>query len=113
MKRLFEVEVERIDRYTIEIDDEVMDEKFMERFNETFYEFDDLGRHAEHIAQLRARFHNDSIYGGNYEGYGDIAMRGMIKEGSTFPFPAINIIKADEDNEVETSWREVTKEDSK
>lgn len=107
MKRRFKVTVERSDEYVIELDDEVMNDEWLENFRNEMYEFDDLEEHAEHIAQARARFNNGFIYGGNIEGYGDIAKRGCIHPNSSFPFPAVNIIEADEDNEVETFVREI------
>lgn len=107
MTRKFKVTVERTDEYIIEIDETVMTEGWMEDFRNSFYSFDTLEEHAEHIAQLRARFHHTSFYGGFMEGYGDIALEGEVKHGSTAPFPAVNIVKADEDNIIDIDVDEI------
>ena len=107
MKRTFEAEVTRVDRYTIEIDESVMNEEWMEEFRNVFYNFDDIEEHVDHIAQYRARFNNDSFYGGSIEGYGEIALHGVVKKDAPFPFPAVNIKKADEDNDIDVTVWEV------
>lgn len=61
----YKCEVERFDRYVVEFDEEVCNEKWMEDFRSVFYDFYDLSEHAEHIAQYRARFGRGFI-----EGYG-------------------------------------------
>ncbi|WP_144482078.1 hypothetical protein [Bacillus pumilus] len=58
-------DVERQDRYTIEFDENVLNEEWMQNFRETFYDFTTLTEHAEHIAQFRARNGTQFI-----EGYG-------------------------------------------
>lgn len=70
MKR-FECEVTRRDTYTIEIDETIMDEEWMEHYSRYFYEYNSLEEHAENIAQARARFQNDFI-----EGYGTPLVNG-------------------------------------
>lgn len=61
----YKCEVERIDRYVVEFDESVINEEWMEDFRQVFFDFYDLEEHAEHIAQMRARFGNGFI-----EGYG-------------------------------------------
>lgn len=61
----YNCEVERVDKYVIEFDETVCNEQWMEDFRSVFYGFYDLDEHAEHIAQLRARFGS-----GFMEGYG-------------------------------------------
>lgn len=39
----------------VELDESKFDDKFMEEFRASFYEFDDIIEHVEHIAQLQAR----------------------------------------------------------
>lgn len=107
MIRKFEVEVVRTDKSVIEIDDGVLNEEWMENFRQFMYEFDTLEAHVEHIAQFRARFNNGSFYGGFPEGYGEIALRGKIRQDTKWPFPAINIAEADEDNNIEVSVVEI------
>lgn len=106
MIKKFEVEVERVDRYTIEVDTDIVTEEWMEKFRQNHYEFDDIEAHAAHIAQLRARFANGNIYGVNADGYGDIPLYGEVNPKSSHPFLGINIVKAEEDQEVETNVRE-------
>ncbi|APJ11131.1 hypothetical protein [Bacillus safensis] len=57
--------VERHDQYTIELDENVLNEEWMQNFRETFYDFTTLTEHAEHIARTR------SILGSAFiDGYG-------------------------------------------
>ncbi|MFJ7663709.1 hypothetical protein ACIQXW_15155 [Lysinibacillus sp. NPDC097162] len=107
MKRKFEVEVVRTDRYVIELDESVMNDSWMEDFYHHMYEFESLAKHAEHIAQYRARFNNGSYYGGFIEGYGEIALEGKVKQDASWHFPAVNIVKADEDNDIEVDVTEI------
>ncbi|MFP7199725.1 hypothetical protein SFC08_02010 [Lysinibacillus halotolerans] len=107
MIRKFKVEVVRTDKYTIEIDDEVLNDEWMENFKQFMYDFDTLEEHVIHIAQYRARFDNGSFYGGHPEGYGEIAIKGKIRQDTKWPFPAINIAEADEDNEIEVDVKEI------
>jgi hypothetical protein len=71
MKR-FKCEVTRVDEYIIEIDENVINQEYMDDWKKQFYKFDTLKEHAEHIAQLRARFPDDSFI----EGYGKIKVNG-------------------------------------
>ncbi|MGM7680781.1 hypothetical protein ACSVDA_01375 [Cytobacillus sp. Hm23] len=59
----FECEVTRIDQSTVELDETVLDEEWMEHFREHFYNFHTLEEHVEHIAQFRARFGSKFIEG--------------------------------------------------
>ncbi|WDA37827.1 hypothetical protein [Sphingobium sp. YC-XJ3] len=49
----FKVIVEQ--EVTVELDETKFDEAFMQEFRESFFSFDSLDEHAEHIAQLVAR----------------------------------------------------------
>lgn len=109
MIKKFEVEVARKDIYIIEIDDSVIDEKWMEEFRNVFYDFDDLEDHARHIAQVRARFNNGRLDAGDIEGYGV-----PLLDGRKSPFaddrliqPAINIRVISEDNNIEIDTNEI------
>ena len=106
-KQKFEVEVMRTDRYVIELDTEIMNEEWMEEFRQYMYHFDNLKEHADHIAQFRARFNNDNPYGGFQEGYGDLASFGKVNPNSKHPFPAVNFVKLDEDNDIEVFVNEL------
>lgn len=61
----FKCKVTREDEYEIEIDENIIDEEWMEQFREYMYDFTTHEEHAEQIAQLRARFGGDFM-----EGYG-------------------------------------------
>lgn len=39
----------------VELDESKFDDKFMEEFRASFYQFDNITEHVEHIAQLQAR----------------------------------------------------------
>lgn len=63
----------------VELDEAKFDETFMEEFRASFYQFDDIQEHAEHIGQLTAR---GIIEIGDYspefiEGYGLSGVMGI------------------------------------
>lgn len=104
----FKCTVTRIDEYEIEIDETVIDKKYMEDFRSVFYPFFDLEEHAEHLAQVSARFGS----GGFIEGYGMVKRNGEI----SYPYNTkeyegkvnkedipinIKVISEDDDCEVE------------
>ena len=68
MKHKFSVYVNQL--VEVEIDDEVINDEFINGFKEYMYEFDSLRDHAEHLAQLEAR----GLIGldGFVEGYGTL-----------------------------------------
>lgn len=102
MIKRFEVEVVRTDKYIIEIDEDVIDEKWMEEFRGFFYDFHTLEEHAKHIAQYRARFGNFNA--GFIEGYGTPLLNGKkswSKKNEKAHQPAINIQVVSEDNDIE------------
>lgn len=100
MIRKFRCEVTRVDEYEIELDDEVLNEEFLNEFSKYFYEFDTLEEHAEYIAEFRARFGERFI-----EGYGSPLVNGKKPyfEQEKYVNKAINIkvISEDDDCEVE------------
>lgn len=58
-------------QFTVNLDDEKFDEQFMGEFRESFFSFDTLAEHAEHIAQLQARGFIDLTFRPTFiEGYG-------------------------------------------
>lgn len=61
----FRCRVEREDKYIVEFDESVINEKWMEDFRKVMYDYYTLEEHAQHIAQFRARFGERFI-----EGYG-------------------------------------------
>lgn len=70
MKRTFEVSVTQV--FEITLDEDKMDEKFMEEFRESFFPYFSLEDHAKHIAQLLARGIYYGFNGEFWEGYGKI-----------------------------------------
>jgi hypothetical protein len=65
----------------VELDETKFDEAFMEEFRESFYQFDTIEEHAEHLAQLHARgiVELDSFSGEFIEGHGpskDMGIKG-------------------------------------
>lgn len=65
---------------TIEVtlDEAKFDEAFMAEFRESFFDFDTLEEHAEHIAQLYARgLWEDSLGNRFIEGYGEAPDMGI------------------------------------
>lgn len=65
----FTVEVRQI--VNVDLDESKFDEAFLEEFRESFYQFDTLADHAEHIAQLEARGLTSLEFSPTFiEGYG-------------------------------------------
>lgn len=104
MIRKFQVEVVRTDKYVVEIDDEVLNEKWMADFSQVFYDFYELEEHAKHIAQFRARYNNCRMDAGHIEGYGLPYLNGqksIFEKNESMHQPAINIQVLSEDEEIE------------
>lgn len=104
MKR-FKTTVTRTDEYIIEIDETIFDEKTMEGFRQSFYNFNTYEEHAEHLAQIRAR-----IGDGFIEGYGEVLVNGhkpwyLANENNINN--AINIIIENEDQDREVEVEEI------
>jgi hypothetical protein len=89
--------VERTDSFTVEFDESVINDEWMENFRKVFYDFHTLEEHAEHIAQFRARFGRKFI-----EGYGIPLENGEVPYWADEPQVnrAINIIVISEDNDI-------------
>lgn len=92
----FQCSVERVDKYTVEFDESVINEEWMEHFRRYFYNFHTLEEHAEHIAQFRARFGKRHI-----EGYGVPLENGKApywaKENEVNKAINIKVISEDDD----------------
>lgn len=72
----FQVVVEQ--EFEITLDAEKFDEAFMQEFRESFYSFDTLEEHAEHIAQQQARGAIDITITPEFiEGYGPSSEMGI------------------------------------
>jgi hypothetical protein len=104
----FKVEVERTYVYEIELDEKILDEKFLKDFKENFYNFNNLKEHAEHIAAHRASFTADFI-----EGYGVPLVNGKVpcsyqdKLENVEKGVNIKIISEDDPNEMWINSREI------
>ena len=107
----FKCTVTRTDEYEIEIDENIINEEWMEHFRSYMYDFDELSEHAEHLAQFQARLGSEQDF---IEGYGYVTRDGELpyshedfdKNGNWLPeaerrqpTPGINIKIISEDNE--------------
>lgn len=102
MKR-FKTTVTRTDEYIIEIDENILNEQWMEDFREHFYNFHTLEQHAEHIAQIRARTGEGFI-----EGYGNTMVNDQAPWWSKKNYEkAINIKIVSEDQDCEVEVEEI------
>jgi len=103
MKR-FKCKVERVDEYIIEFDEEVLNEEWMKYFRSVFFNYHELDEHAEHIAQMRARFEQSFI-----EGYGVPLVDGKIPSFADEKSvnKAINIVIVSEDEDCEVEVEEI------
>jgi hypothetical protein len=88
----FKCTVTREDYFEIELDENVINEEFMEDFRKYFYDYYKLEDHAKHLAQFQARF-GDELF---IEGYGNIMRDGTLpftfSSEKKEPQPGINII---------------------
>ena len=104
--RKFKVKVERIDEYEIGLDENIINEEFMEHYKEYFSDIDTLEEHAENIAIFRARFGERFI-----EGYGNPMVNGrlpfMVKEKDVERGINIKVISEDDFNDMYTEVEEV------
>lgn len=98
MKR-FKCKVERTDEYIIEFDEDIWTEELMAEFREMFFPLHTLEEHAEQVAQMRARFPDNSFY----EGYGVPKVNGkipwLIRE-ENYEDSGVNIIIESEDEDI-------------
>jgi len=104
MKR-FKTTVTRTDEYIIEIDENIINEEWMKHFARYFYGFDTYEEHAEHLAQIRARFENSFI-----EGYGEVLINGKKSwsvEDERDVNRGINIVVKSEDQDCEVEVEEI------
>ena len=102
----FRVKVERMDEYEIEIDENIINEEFIENYKEYFSDIDTLEEHAENIAIFRARFGERFI-----EGYGNLMVNGrlpfMVKEKDVEKGINIKVISEDDFYNMYTEVEEV------
>lgn len=112
----FNVEVTRIDRYTIEVDEKIYeDPKWQDNFREFFWDIEDSAEVAEHLAKQQARFGSGGESCSHLEGFGYVTRNGELpyssvdfdKKGNSLPAdkrrqpaPGLNIIIEDEDNDI-------------
>lgn len=104
MKR-FKTTVTRTEEYIIEIDENIINEEWMQHFRRYFYDFDSYEEHAEHLAQHRARFEQSFI-----EGYGEVLINGKkswnVQDDNEVE-KGINIIIEREDQDCEVEVEEI------
>lgn len=104
----FKVQVTRIDEYEIEIDENIINDKWIKNFESYMWDVDEDEPHrelAEHIAQMRARFGSHQFM----EGFGLMNVEGEYftpkeKESLAEGFK-LKVIS--EDSEIETDAEEI------
>lgn len=96
----FKCIVTRTDEYIIELDENILNEEWMQHFRDYFYDFDLLEEHAEHLAQYRARFGEGFI-----EGYGNVLVNGKkhwsVNDDQVNKAINIKIVSEDDDCDVD------------
>jgi len=104
MIRKFECTVTREDKYIIEIDDEIINQEWLDEFSKCFYKCDDLKEHAEQLAKMRVMLKNKY-----YEGYGILLVNDKIPplaDGNRVE-KGINIIIISENEDCEVDCYEI------
>jgi len=100
MKR-FKCIVTRIDEYEIELDENIINEEWMEDYRKYFQDLYTLEELAHYLAQYQARFPSDEFI----EGFGNVKRNGFLSALSRneTPAPGINIkiISQDDDCDVD------------
>lgn len=104
--KAFKCTVTRTDEYVITFDESKMTPEWMAEFAQTMYRFNSLEQHAEHLAQLRARFPREV----SFEGYG------VATVNKELPFRAdpndavlgIDIEIVSEDDDIDVDVEELT-----
>ena len=80
--KTFQIEIVQV--VTVKLDETKFDETFMSEFRYSFFQFDSIEEHAEHIAQLQARGIIDVEISGEFiEGYGDSEKMGITAKVET------------------------------
>jgi hypothetical protein len=92
--------------YIIEIDENVINEKWMQDYREDFTNLKTLKDHAANIAWNRAHYGHDF-----YEGYGYVMQNGKMpcftESGSQYIEKGINLIVVSENDEIEIDSEEI------
>ncbi|WP_063562979.1 hypothetical protein [Paenibacillus sp. O199] len=104
----FKVEVTTSNTYEVEIDENALNEEWMQEFRETFYSFNSLEEHAQQIAEQRVRKaeRTDSFL----EGYGKVRVKdyyGFDSKKWDSPVDGITINVIDEEEITETEVKEI------
>lgn len=122
--RKFKCTVTRTDEYVIELDENILNEEWMEHFRSYMCDYNTLEEHAENIAQFQARFGEHTFL----EGYGNVTRNGKLpfsfedydEKGNILPEdqqrkPAagININILSEDNACDVDVEEITEDISR
>jgi hypothetical protein len=102
----FKAIVTRTDEYEIELDENQMNEEWMEEFRKVFYNFHSLKEHVEQIAQMRARFGDRFIEGYGYPLEDGVKSLSCMMNKSE-PNAAINIKIISEDDDCEVEIEEI------
>lgn len=97
--KTFKCTVTRTDEYEIQLDETKMTPEWMTEFAESMYSFSSLKEHAQHLAQLRARFPEQSFF----EGYGSSipTWQDTIRVIEVEPGVSIKVVSEDDDINVD------------
>jgi hypothetical protein len=98
------IEIKRIDNYTIEFDDDIINKEWMENYSSYMHDVDTLEELAEAIAFQQMRFGD-----GFKEGFGHVTKNGKKyypHQNEDFA-PGINIIVHSEDDDFEYETEEI------
>lgn len=103
----FKVEVTTTNTYEIELDENVINEEWMQEFRETFYSFNTLEEHAQQIAEQRVR--NAERTDTFLEGYGRVRIKdyGFDSKSWDNPVEGITVTVIDEGEITETEVVEI------
>ncbi|MEK4006439.1 hypothetical protein [Paenibacillus sp. FSL H3-0333] len=96
--RKFKCEVVTTNTYIVEIDENIINEEWMDHYSKYFYEIDTIREHAANVAWHRNSFRNYDFEGYGYVGEANLDMSAeeLKKKGIT-----IRVISEDEEIEVE------------
>jgi hypothetical protein len=110
----FQVTVTRVDTYIVELDENIFNQSWLDKFKTSFYDLQNLKGIAEYLGCHQARFGQKD---GFIEGFGYVTRDGYLpylfkdhdSEGNPLPeseyrkaVDGLNIIIDDEDNDIET-----------
>ncbi|OME55530.1 hypothetical protein BSK59_13725 [Paenibacillus odorifer] len=100
--RKFKCEVVTTNTYIVEIDENIINEDWMDNYSNYFTEIDTIEEHAINVAWHRNMFKND-----NFEGYGYVGEVSSELTSEDLKNKGITLRVISEDEEIETEAREI------